>query len=193
MAKAIRGMMLDPDGLLMVVFPVNPMVIEIEKEVKYESETPTGHDGSIITYVSGGKKMLKYSLMFDRTDSATSSGFQVFSIPLIGVEGVEAVFESFLKPKKTLLDLIIPPTIVKPPPDCLIVMGLRFWQCKLTKAPFKEKLHDFLLTPKRVYIDIEAEVNERTSVNDANDTIRIVEALLESTVGSIATELTLFL
>jgi hypothetical protein len=194
MPKSIRGLIANEEALIALMFHVNPNEVEWEKEPKYESDAPAGFDGEIDTWVSGGPKMLKFRGLFDSTKAAVDNNFVKFNIPLIGVMGVEAVIESFLKPQKGPLDFLLGPKdeVAKPPPTVFVMLGLRFWRARLKKAPIKEKVFDFLMVPQRCTVDFEFKVIEHGDIHTLNEGIRGGLSLVQSTVGNIATLLAQF-
>ncbi len=194
MPKAIRGIIANEDALIALVFHVNPNKIEWEKETKYESEAPAGFDAPIITWVSGGPQPLKFPAMFDSTKAAVDNNFVKFNIPLLGVLGPEAVIESFMRPQVGPLDFLFgaKDEVAAPPPTVFVMLGLRFWRCRMKKAPFTENYFDFLMVPQRVTIPFEFEVIQFGTIYDVNTVLRGGLTLVQSTAGNIATILAMF-
>jgi hypothetical protein len=189
-AKAIRGMLLSTNlaAPLGLVFPVNPTIIEHDKEPTYEEITPIGHDATVITWVKGGKQTIKFRLFFDSTQAFVDSGFRAFNIPLVGVTPPEAVLETMLRPEEDLLSAIFgTDAVVKPPPLLLLIVGLRFWEVRLARAPIRETLFDVLMMPQRFTTELEFKVIEHGTVFDAAKGVRQVLSLVETTVGSVST------
>lgn len=194
MPKSIRGILANEDALIALLMHVNPETIEWEKEALYDSEAPAGFDAPIITWKSGGPQTLKFEAMFDSTPAAVANNFVKFNIPLLGVLGPEAVLESFMRPLVGPLDFILGPKdeVAQDPPPVFVMMGLRFWRARLKKCPFKESYFDFLMVPQRVKVPLEFEVVQYGEIHQGNASIRGGLALIQSTVGNIATLIAMF-
>ena len=219
--RAVRGVMANLDAGLALAFQINPQEVQHDKEVNYEVDQPVGWNGPIVTWVSGGKRSIKFNLFFDGTQAAVDSGLSLPNVPMlktsttnspsiqaasvpiptrgrpgsppfVGVRGVEAVLDSFLEPQAPLAGFLGSKVQNRPPPECYLLLGVRFWRTRLLRAPYREVLHDKLLTPLRLYADLEFLVLEEGAVQDANLIQRKALATAESTVGFMATFLSVF-
>jgi len=196
--KAVRGMMLNPNikNPLALAFHVNPTQIEIDKQNNWDIETPLGFQAPIVTWVSGGRKMIKFDLFFDGTKAAEQNGLTFFTVPFIGTRGVISVIESFLLPDKGLIERFAPNpdggNKTPPPPDIILVLGARFWKVKLLTAPLKEILFDKFLTPMRLMTSLEMIVLEEGKIQVVDDATRTGFSLIESTVGFVSTNISVF-
>jgi len=190
--KAIRGVMINPFTPLALAFHFNPRTINQDKQNNYNIDTPTGFNAPIVTWVSGGVKKMKFDLHFENTEGAQDSRQVSFNVPLIGARGAISVIQSFMEPEKDLLEFIGGSSIQKPPPECFLILGLRFWRTRLVSAPIDELLFDLILTPERILASLEFIVIEEGLLSDVNQVSRKALALIESTVGFVSTFLTIF-
>jgi len=190
--KAIRGVMINPFTPLALAFHFNPSTINQDKQNNYNIDTPTGFNAPIVTWVSGGVKRMKFVLHFENTEGAVDSRQVTFNVPLIGARGAISVIQSFLEPEKNLLEFIGGDELQKAPPECFVILGLRFWRTILVSAPIDELLFDLLLTPERILTSLEFIVLEEGIISDVNQVSRKALALIESTVGFVSTFLTIF-
>jgi len=190
--KAIRGVIINPIVPLSLAFHFNPHTVNQDKQNNYNIETPTGFNAPIVTWVSGGVKRLKFDLHFENTPGGVDSRQVTFNTPLIGARGAISVLQSFMEPEKDLLDFIGGGELQKPPPECFLILGLRFWRTRLVSAPIDELLFDLLLTPERILASLEFIVLEEGIINEVNQVSRKALAIIESTVGFVSTFLTIF-
>ncbi|GAG84437.1 unnamed protein product, partial [marine sediment metagenome] len=93
--------------------------------------------------------------------------------------------ESFLNPPQDLIELFGGDSILKPPPEVTLILGLRFYQCVLNVAPIQEILFNWLYIPQRMVVPIELWVIEEGTIEDINVGVRAVLALVQSTIGVI--------
>jgi len=187
--RAVRGMVVNLKSALALAFQVNPMQIEVDKRNNWDIDTPVGFEAPIVTWVSGAEKHIRFDLFFDGTKAGVESGISLFSIPFTGVRGQIAVLESFLAPQVPVVDIFKRQNIMNAPPDVFLIIGLRFWRCKLISAPIQEILHDKFLTPMRILSALDFIVLEEGSLHRVNVATRRTLAALESTAGFINTNL----
>ena len=184
--------MTNPLTGLALAFHFNPSTIEFDKQNNWDIDSPIGFNAPIVTWTSGGEKRMRFDLVFDNTQGAIDSNIVTFNVPLTGARGAISIIESFLEPEKALIQFLEEEEVAKPPPECYVILGLRFWRTRLMSAPIQELLYNKLLTPTRIMSFMEFLILEEGVINQVNQATRKTLALVESTVGFSSTFLTVF-
>lgn len=168
----LPGLMANIEAGLLIRFQLNPMEVEVTKEVSYDIENVAGWDAPIVTWVSGGAKHLRFDLMFDRTSEGVGMGLSHESAKFLGVMDFAAQLESFLYPRYDNFFSFSTTKPMRPPPDCYFVYGPRWAKCKLLSAPVKEIVHSPLLVPERMTTSIDLLVVEEGLIHNINTATR---------------------
>lgn len=197
---AIRGLLANIEAGLVLKFQFNPNQIATTKAVNYEITDIPGWDHPDITWVSGGVKRIKFSLLFDR--SPASSTFNAASpkdfrtvgvVPLVGTEAVKAVIESFLYPQRDLLSFLGSTAKFLPPPKGLLILGTRFFEVKMEgDSELVDMLHDSTLTPVRLMAAMSLIVLEEGKINELSATKRNALAKAESAFSLVDVSVDVF-
>lgn len=188
-SRAVRGIMTNADPLnpLGLSFQLNPTRIRFDKQPRYEIDQVPGFDDPVITWISGGPKFIDFDLFFDTTQGAVDSGLTKIISPLKGSLGIEAVLESFLRQRTNLIDELLGVDPIEEPPDCILLLGLRWFQCKLLSAPIEEVLFNKLLVPQRITVPIRLVVEESGAFKRIDRIRRMTMALEESALTTTTT------
>jgi hypothetical protein len=161
----------NPLDALLLKFQLNPIELDVTKEVKYQVDQVQGWEAPIVTWVSSGAKHIRFDLMFDRNEESISTGFTHEKLKPLGVMDFQAILESFLYPVQGFFNTGAT-TQQKPPPDCYFVYGPRWAKCKMVSAPVKEIVHNSLLQPTRITTSVDLIVLEEGFIHAVNTAVR---------------------
>lgn len=210
-ARRASGFLVAWDAKILLRFQINPASLQITKNTSWTNRQVPGWEAPIHWWQYGGDKTVKFDLFFDSTDSASSGGISLFNPALpvaFGLQGVIAVLESFVYPRKgyeslfsisgikdipkAVLDLAVGPEAFTPPPEVYFVYGLRIWKGHIGQGTqgvvIDEVKHDRMLNPTQITCSITLTVHEEGTLHKIDTAKRNGFALLSS--GSAAVEST---
>lgn len=163
--KAIRGILANISAGLALKFQFNPHQTKTSKDVTYSYPTTPGWDHADVIFESGGLRKIKFDLFFDKTDGVMGTGLETLGVPLMGIEPVKAVIESFLYPQRKILDLLGGPPRFTAPPRGFLMLGLRFWEVTMDGgAEISDLLMNKLLVPTRMSVPLSFTIIEEGTI-----------------------------
>ncbi len=184
----MKGFITNPEIGMLLKFQVNPTQMEWEKTVSYDIQEVGGWPAPVVTWVSGGQKRIRFELFFDRSKSGKASGLWKVDLPGVGVQGAIAILETFLYPQEGIFSFrnaLTGEQKFVAPPDVYLILGARWARCKLLSAPIKETMFDGMLTPIRLFANLEFIVLEEGPLSMVDNVKRKVFAGIGSTMGNL--------